>query len=75
VPHRDAGLKETGWGRRITPAAARALKKSNPAAEHFMYYDVPPWSQPPTQAYLDAVTPEHVKKRIAEVQARRSETK
>ncbi len=71
VHYRYAGPKEKDWGRQITPASAKALKKNNPAAEHFMYYDTPPWSQPLSQAYHDAVMPEHVKKRIAEIQSRR----
>lgn len=72
VSYRHAGREKKGWGRRITPAAAGALKKNNPAAEHFMYYDTPPWSQPLSQAYHDAVMPEHIRKRIAENQSRRN---
>jgi len=68
VPYRYAGPEKKGWGRQVTPTAAKALKKNNPAAEHFMYYDAPPWSQPLGRAYRDSVMPEHVKKRIAEIQ-------
>jgi hypothetical protein len=65
VPYRCAGPKKKGWGRQITPTAAGALKKNNPAAEHFMYYDMPPWSQPLRQAYIDATMPDHVKRAIS----------
>jgi hypothetical protein len=59
--YRNAGPQKKGWGRRIMPTVARALKKNNPAAEHFMYYDTPPWSQPLSQAYFDATMPDHIK--------------
>ena len=71
VPFEYAGRKEKAWGKKITARQAARLKKDNPAAEHFMYYDIPPWLQPPSQEYLDAVRPEHVKQRVAETLARR----
>jgi len=74
VHYRSAGRQKKGWGRQITPTAASALKKNNPDAEHFMYYDTPPWSQPLSQAYYDAVMPEHVKKRIAEIKGSRGKS-
>ena len=65
APYGYAGQKEKDWGKQITARRAARLKKNNPAAEHFKYYDTPPWSQPLSEAYLDSVMPEHVRKRIA----------
>jgi len=71
VPYKYTGDQQTSWGREITPTTAATLKNNNLAAEHFMYYDTPPWSQPLSKTYRDAVTPEHVKKRIAEIKGSR----
>lgn len=46
VAYRWKGPQPKGWGREIDGDRAEALKVNNPDAEHFMYYDVPPWSQP-----------------------------
>jgi hypothetical protein len=45
VRYMDAGPKQKGWGKRITSTQAARLKTNNPSAEHFLYYDMPPWSQ------------------------------
>jgi hypothetical protein len=68
VPYGYAGQKEKGWGKRITARHAARLKKNNAAAEHFNYYDTPPWSQPASDAYIAAVIPDHVKRRVAKLQ-------
>jgi hypothetical protein len=70
VSYEDAGRKRKGWGRQISSARANRLKKDNPDAEHFAYYDIPPWLQPPSQAWLDAVLPDLVKKHVAKVRSR-----
>lgn len=62
VPYRYAGQQESGWGEEITSERAESLKTNNPSAEHYRYYDKPPWSQPLSQAYVDAITPETVRK-------------
>ena len=61
---------EDGWGKEIALDQAARLKTDNMAAVHFMYYDTPPWSQPLSQAYCDAVLPAHVKKALAEARGR-----
>lgn len=52
VRYMDAGPKERGWGKRITSSQATRLKTNNPSAEHYMYYDTPPWSQLPVGELL-----------------------
>src|SRR4051812_21242537 len=66
VPFAEAGVMRQGRGKQIDAQAAEKLKVNNADAEHYMYYDTPPWLQPLGQAYRDAVLPEHIKKRIAE---------
>lgn len=45
VPYRYYGGEEPeGWGQEVSEARAEALKVNNPHAEHFLYYDMPPWS-------------------------------
>ena len=56
-------------GRKIGADEAEQLKVNNPAAEHFLYYDDPPWRQPLSQAYRDTLTPQHVKDTIRKRQA------
>ena len=51
-------------GRPIDDAEAERLKVDNPNAEHYRYYDIPPWRQPLSDAYLDAVTPPGMKEAI-----------
>ena len=41
-------------------AEAERLKVHNPDAEHFMYYDLPPWRQPLGDNYLDTIMPSRV---------------
>jgi hypothetical protein len=52
-------------GRVLDDAEAEQLKVNNAAAEHFMYYDIPPWLQQLSPEYLDAVMPPGVKEAIA----------
>lgn len=67
VPYADAGPRERGWGRQINFAQARRLKKNNPGAEHFVYYDIPPWLHRSSQGYLGTVLPDHVNLRLAKL--------
>ena len=67
VQYKDGGEQEAGWGKEITPAEADRLKTDNPDAEHYMYYDTPPWSQPVSQAYIQSILPESIKKVRARV--------
>lgn len=49
------GTSAGGPGRPIDEAEADRLKVNNPRAEHFLYYDTPPWRQPVNDAYWDAL--------------------
>lgn len=40
----NGGQKPDGWGREISAADADKLKTNNPDAEHYLYFDTPPWS-------------------------------
>lgn len=60
VPFKDAGTRHEGWGKAINSTRAATLKKDNPHAEHFLYYDTPPWSQPLSESYYAAVRPDHL---------------
>ena len=52
-------------GIQIDDARAEALKANNRDAEHFMYYDDPPWRQPMGESYSEAMTTDAIKQRIA----------
>ena len=65
VRFKDAGPKKDGWGTLIDSKRADQLKSNNPHAEHFRYYDTPPWSQPLGQAWREAVLPDYFKKILA----------
>ena len=41
--YKGAGTKPEGWGMQITKERAEELKTDNPDAEHYLYYDTPPW--------------------------------
>jgi hypothetical protein len=73
VHFKDGGPKQPGWGEKITVERAERLKTNNPAAEHFMYYDTPPWSQPLGPGYDDGALPRHLKGRLCRVRPRRGE--
>lgn len=48
VPYRYySGEEPEGWGQEVSEARAEALKVNNPHAEHYLYYDIPPWSGAP----------------------------
>ena len=48
VPFRYyTGQEPEGWGKEIDEARAEALKVDNWSAEHYRYYDIPPWLQRP----------------------------
>lgn len=51
----------------------KAKRAKKPVRIHDSY-DVQPGDSKLSQAYIDAVTPEHVKRRIAEVQAARAKS-
>jgi hypothetical protein len=52
-------------GREIEDAEAELLKAENAAAEHFLWFDIPPWIQPRSPAYRRAVVPKPVRDAIA----------
>jgi hypothetical protein len=66
VKYRAAGPHQEGWGVEIDAKRAEELKTNNVHAEHFLYYDTPPWSQPVSTEYLEAITPDYLKKALAE---------
>ena len=71
VPYHDGRWHAPGTV--INEARAETLKHDNPAAEHFMYYDSPPWRQPLGEAYLEAVRSPKVREAIARRQAELAE--
>jgi hypothetical protein len=71
VPYMDAGPQKDSWGKPINAEQAERLKSNNSSAEHFMYYDEPPWLQPTSQAYWNRVLPDHIKKALAEAAAKK----
>ncbi len=34
-----------GWAVEVSEVRSEALKHDNPSAEHYLYYDTPPWLQ------------------------------
>ncbi len=64
VAFHDAAFREPG--RAISDAEAEALKVNNPAAEHFLYYDIPPWRRLQSEADRDAITPDHMKAAVGD---------
>lgn len=47
VPYVHRLSSNEGWAREIDEVRAEQLKTNNPNAEHYMYYDTPPWAQWP----------------------------
>jgi hypothetical protein len=58
-----------GTGEAVDAARAEVLKVDNPAAEHFFYYDDPPWRQPLGEAYHQAMLTPAIREAIARRQA------
>jgi len=57
-------------GRQIDEAEAEKLKYDNADAEHYLYYDIPPWiGAPLSDEYWRQVLPEHSWKIILERRA------
>ena len=54
-----------GSGTEISDECAEVLKFDSPGAHHYMYYDTPPWSEPPNRAYWDQLMPPDLKAEIA----------
>ena len=62
VPYADAGPQQFGVWVEVDEARAESLKSDNPAAEHYMYYDTPPWAQPLSQEYHEAMMPPAIRR-------------